>query len=274
MPIAEFGTRDACFDVAFSEMSDSVVACAGGDGSVRIFDLHRPGDRPVAALAGHSAETYSVDWNVNLKTLICSASWDRSVRVWDVVSGKETNRYEHAGIAYESRWNVRNASAIASVGGDGQIKIFDTRTQQSATSVANMGAEILSCDWNKYRDTILATGSVDRQVSVWDIRNGSRPLSTFSNHQLAVRRVRFSPHSDSLLLSCAYDMSVKLWSLATMAQVETYDHHTEFVIGIDFSNFERDLVASTSWDRTVALWTLGGPKTSPPKKSTSRVSNI
>jgi len=273
IPVAEFGTRDACFDVAFSEMSDSVVASAGGDGSVRIFDLHRPGDRPVAALTGHSAETYSVDWNVCLKNLICSASWDRTVRVWDVVSGKETNRYEHAGIAYESRWNVRNPTSIASVGGDGNLRIFDSRNQQCSIA-ASVGAEILSVDWNKYRDTVVATGSVDRQVCVWDLRNPGKPIASFSNHQLAVRRVRFSPHSDSLLLSCGYDMSVKLWSLGTMSEVETYDHHTEFVIGIDFSNFERDLVASTSWDRTVGVWTLGQSRTAQVRRNTSRVSNI
>ena len=153
------------------------------------------------------------------------------------------------------------------------MRILDSRTHKTS-SVSSLGTEILSCDWNKYRDTVVATGSVDRQVCVWDIRNGSKPIAAFSNHQLAVRRVRFSPHSDSLLLSCAYDMSVKLWSLATMTEVETYDHHTEFVIGIDFSNFERDLVASTSWDRTVGIWTLGGSKSAPPRRQTSRVSNI
>jgi peroxin-7 len=275
--VCEFGTRDACFDVAFSEQSETIVAGACGDGAIRIFDLHRPGDRPVAALCGHSAETYSVDWNLGVKTRLCSASWDKSVRLWDLVAGKEVGKYQHGAIAYEAKWNTRNPSLVASVGGDGHLKVMDTRDQK-VLSLAFVNTEILSLDWNKYRDTVIATGSVDRNVCVWDIRNAGKPLCSFTNHQLAVRRVRFNPHSDSLLLSCSYDMSVKLWSVSSMTEVDSFDHHTEFVIGIDFCNFERDLVASASWDRSVALWTLGTPKFSlPPMRrpqTFNRVSNI
>jgi peroxin-7 len=273
IPVVEFGTRDACFDVAFSEMSESVLATACGDGSVRIFDLHRPGDRPVAVFNRQKAETYSVNWNAFSKNLLCSASWDRSVVVHDVVSGKEQMRYMHTGISYESRFSPRNATMMASVGGDGQLLVCDMR-QSSPSVKIQEGAEILCVDWNKYRDTVVATGSVDRLVRVYDIRTPGKPLHVFDNHQLAVRRVRFSPHSDSLLLSCSYDMSVKLCSLTSPVK-DSFDHHTEFVIGIDFSNFERDLVASTSWDRSVAIWSLGQqPKPQLAPRRRAAVANI
>lgn len=259
-PVAEFGTRDGCFDVSFSEASESVIAVANGDGGVRLFDLSHPGDRPVALLSGHSAETYSVDWNAQAKHLLCSASWDKSVRVWDTVTSKEVFAGHHSGICYEAKWSPRNGSILASVSGDWSVKIFDVSSKQAVHAFPAHAGEVLSVDWNKYRDNIVVTGATDRCVKVWDLRNSSQPISIFDGHQLAVRRVRFSPHSDSLILSCSYDMSVKLWSLATAALVESYDHHTEFVIGIDFSNFKRDLVASTAWDRKVALWTLGAPR--------------
>jgi peroxin-7 len=258
----EFGTRDACFDVAFSELSDSIIATACGDGSVRIFDLHRPGDRPVRLLQGHAAEAYSVNWNSFEKNLICTASWDRSVRVLDVNSGKEVCQSAHAGIAYEARWHPKHANLLGSVGGDGQLMIRDTRSSADAGKRYSEKCEVLCIDWNKYNDTLVATGAVDRLVRVYDMRFGASPVQIFDNHKLAVRRVRFSPHSDSLLLSCSYDMSVKLCSLSSPIS-DSYDHHTEFVIGIDFSNFHRDFVASTSWDRSVAFWTLGQKPVSP-----------
>ena len=34
--------------------------------------------------------------------------------------------------------------------------------------------EILTCDWNKYNDCVIATGSVDKTVKLWDIRNPQR----------------------------------------------------------------------------------------------------
>ena len=256
--LCEFQTRDGCFDAAFSEKSDNIIAAACGDGIVRIFDSARPGDRPVSALAGHTAETYSVDWNGQLRDLICSASWDRSVRVWDTLTGKCTGTYSHSGIAYEATWNPRHGKLLASVGGDGQLLVYDLSSPgRPVQSVQAHQGEILCLDWNKYRDGVVATGSVDKQIKVWDLRNTALPIHAFTGHQLAVRRVKWSPHSDALLLSCAYDMSVKLWSTNSLSPIDTFEHHSEFVIGIDFSIFERDLVASTGWDRQVALWTLG-----------------
>ena len=272
-PIAEFLTRDGCFDVAFSEKSDVVLAAATGDGSVRLFDMTRPGDRPLAVLAGHTAETYSVDWNMHLKDLICSASWDKSVRVWDTAVGTSTLTAQHAGIAYEAKWNPRNGKLLASVGGDGMLMIHEMggsgRPVQTIPAHLN---EVLCVDWNKCRDGIIATGSVDKQIRIWDMRNPSIPVTSLEGHQLAVRRVKWSPHSDSLLCSCSYDMSVKLWNGATGGPaIDTYDHHTEFVVGLDFSNFKRDLVASTGWDRLVATWTLGAARLASPVRRPQQV---
>jgi peroxin-7 len=265
VPVAEFQTRDGCFDVAWSEKTESLVAAACGDGGIRIFDTQRPGDRPVMLLAGHTAETYSVDWNMFLKDMICSASWDTSVKVWDVLTGKPISRYGHSRIAYEAKWNPRSDKILASVGGDGKLLISDVGCPNSIVqSVPTHANEVLCLDWNKYRDGVIATGSTDKQIRVWDLRNSARPVQVFDDHQLAVRRIKWSPHSDSLLCSCSYDMSVKLWSTNDASKpLETFNHHSEFVIGLDFSIHKRDVVASTAWDRTVAVWQLGSSRPVP-----------
>ena len=264
LPLAEFCTRDGCFDVAWSEKAETVLAAATGDGSVKIFDSTRPGSRPVADLSGHSAETYSVDWNLHLRDLICSASWDRSVRVWDVSCGVETQKFfSHSAIAYEAKWSVRNSKLLGSVGGDGMLHVSDIGSSsfgRSAISIAAHQSEVLCLDWSKYNEHVVATGSVDKTVRVWDLRNPQVPVAQLCGHQLAVRRVKFSPHSDALLASCSYDMTVKVW--AGLSQHATsFEHHSEFVIGLDWSNFRRDVIASVGWDRVVAVWTVKGAQT-------------
>ena len=266
-PIVEFNTRDGCFDVAWSEKHDHVIAASTGDGSIKLFSTKldvNGSSRPVAALIGHSAETYSINWNLFNRDRLCSASWDKSVRIWDIVSSQCISTLtHHAGIAYEAKWNPRTDHVVASVGGDGHLVIQDLRQAGSASSCTRIRAhenEILCLDWNKYREFTVATGSVDRSIRVWDIRNvAGGPVNILNSHDLAVRRLRFSPHSESLLVSCSYDMTVKLWSIGESSRclLDTYDHHSEFVVGLDVSNFYRDLVASTGWDRMVALWTLG-----------------
>lgn len=73
----------------------------------------------------------------------------------------------------------------------------------------------------------------------------------------AVRKVLFSPHTEHLLLSCSYDMTVRLWDVSSNiedALLKTWDHHQEFVIGIDFSVHEPGVVGSVGWDGQLYLW--------------------
>ena len=59
--------------------------------------------------------------------------------------------------------------------------------------------EVLTCDWNKYDENIIITGSVDRSIAIWDLRNSYQPMATLNGHDLAVRRVKCSPHSGSII---------------------------------------------------------------------------
>lgn len=79
-------------------------------------------------------------------------------------------------------------------------------------------------------------------------------------HRYAVKRCLFSPHSADLILSCSYDMSVRLWDLSQTAnsilRSKIWDHHQEFVGGIDFSNHLEGQVVSVGWDERLHLWNL------------------
>lgn len=65
----------------------------------------------------------------------------------------------------------------------------------------------------------------------------SAPLLQLVGHDYAVRKVLFSPHVPSDLLSCSYDLSVKLWDIQTGRIARDFRHHTEFVVGIDWCLF-------------------------------------
>lgn len=76
-----------------------------------------------------------------------------------------------------------------------------------------------------------------------------------------MRRVQFSPHAESVLASCAYDMSVKLWDYRAPedALLRSWDHHTEFAIGLDFSLLREGLMASAGWDEWTCVWHQSAP---------------
>lgn len=85
--------------------------------------------------------------------------------------------------------------------------------------------EVLSIDWNKYRPWVIASGSVDKSIKIWDCRNvklggmqdagvgiggGAVCEATLPGHEYAVRKVQWSPHRPDLLASASYDMSCRM----------------------------------------------------------------
>lgn len=90
-------------------------------------------------------------------------------------------------------------------------------------------------------------------------------------HELAVRKVTWSPHHSNILVSASYDMTCRIWKdLSNDGTKETYKtnstgvgrgcvskstQHSEFVFGIDWSLWGKPgYVASTAWDGNVFIW--------------------
>ena len=102
------------------------------------------------------------------------------------------------------------------------------------------------------------SASVDKSIKVWDVRNFRVPVSVLNGHGYAVRKVKFSPHSRSVIVSCSYDMTVCMWDfMVEDALIGRYDHHTEFAVGVDMSVLVEGLLASTGWDELVYVWQHG-----------------
>ena len=148
------------------------------------------------------------------------------------------------------------------------MRIWDTNTPQSIHRVAPAhDAEVLTMDWNKYDENMIATGSVDRTVRIWDLRNPSMPMKVIPGHGFAVRRLKWSPHSRSILSTVSYDMTMCLWDISNQQSplINRYEHHHEFVVGVDFNLFVPGEIATTSWDGYCAVWNFQDPNVRPPK---------
>lgn len=133
-------------------------------------------------------------------------------------------------------------------------------------------SEALTHDWNKYRDTIIATAGVDTVVRTFDIRNpAGGPVAALRGHEYAVRKVSWSPHASDMLLSASYDMTCRVWSDgSTMGQQQQQQPgmgrevgrmglHTEFVTGVDWCLFGAEgWAASCAWDQKLLVWDARG----------------
>ncbi|KAH7353410.1 peroxisomal targeting signal 2 receptor [Plectosphaerella cucumerina] len=261
-----FDTNDAQYDLAWSEINENQLVVACGDGSIKLFDLGVR-DFPVMNFHEHKRETFAVAWSPITKDTFLSSSWDGTVKLWSPTRQHSLRTLPIGTCTYSAAYQPSNPSIISAVSSDSHIRIFDLRTPSSAKYHLVSTIPVLTHDWNKYRDTVIATGGVDRVIRTFDIRNpNGGPAAVLPGHEYAVRRLAWSPHASDVLLSASYDMTVRMWSDASAEpaahdgtrvgrQLGVMNRHTEFATGVDWCLFGAGgWVASAGWDERVLLW--------------------
>jgi WD40 repeat protein/adenylylsulfate kinase-like enzyme len=98
---------------------------------------------------------------------------------------------------------------------------------------------------------LLATGSFDNTVKLWDTSTG-KEIKTLTGHTNSVYAVSFSPNG-KLLATGSRDNTVKLWDTTTGKQIKTLTGHKNWLTAVSFSPNGK-LLATGSDDNTVKLW--------------------
>lgn len=201
----EYATQDACYDACFNEDNENQILTAGGDGQIKLWDFMH--EKPIFSYAEHTQEVFSVEWSHIDKRRFASASYDQSVKVWDVTSDVSLYSFKHAFVAYQATWHPTHESILASCSGDETFRIWDLREGKDVKAVKAHENEILSIDFNKY-ENLIASGCTDGSIKVWDLRATlDEPLMKLPGHLLACKKLKFSPYHANTLISCSYDMS-------------------------------------------------------------------
>lgn len=109
-------------------------------------------------------------------------------------------------------------------------------------------AAVLDFDFNPFNDNIIASGSEDQTVKVWDIPEGglttslSTPVVDLHGHGRKVTFLRFHPTANNVLASASADHTVKLWDIEKGAEMST------------LSGAHADLIQDLVWDYTGSFY--------------------
>ena len=106
----------------------------------------------------------------------------------------------------------------------------------------------------QFNDEILATGSYDATVKIWDIEAGTE-LRTLKGHTACIRCLQFD---DTRILTGSIDRMIKIWNWRTGECIKTLTGHRSGIISLHWCG---DILASGSIDHTIRIWDFQTQKT-------------
>ncbi|EXL39405.1 hypothetical protein FOCG_17986 [Fusarium oxysporum f. sp. radicis-lycopersici 26381] len=198
-------------------------------------------------LEGHDGPVFSVAFSADGQRL-ASGSNDRTVKVWDAVTGACVQTLEGHGGSVNSVAFSADDQHLAS-GSYDTIKVWDAVTGACGQTLEGHGGSVNSVAFSADGQH-LVSGSYNT-IKVWDAVKGAC-VQTLEGHGGLVNSVAFSADSQ-YLASGSDDGTVKVWDAAIGACMQTLEGHGGSVNSVAFSA-DGQYLASGSDDGTVKVW--------------------
>jgi WD40 repeat protein len=266
------GHRDRVLNVKFSP-DGKLLATSSGDKTIKLWNLD---GKLLHTFQGHGDEVNAVAFSKDGQT-IASGSEDGTVKLWTLEGTLIRTLTGHQGRVWGVSFSP-DGQILASSSDDRTIKLWQwnfeltkifTGHQDIVHSVAVRPIPIppttLNKGGNKGEGGILATGSADRTIKLWNLEG--KELGTLRGHDSPIWGLTWSPDGQTIVTAGEHG-DIKFWDFKTKRQIFSLNGHHHKVTSISFSPISPSplikggnkemIFATASEDDTVKLWNLQG----------------
>ncbi|MGA2435980.1 MAG: AAA family ATPase, partial [Bryobacteraceae bacterium] len=213
--------------------------------------LHPPGTGLVRTLESHSKGVIGVAVTPDGKRAV-SASWDHTLKVWDLETGRELRTLEGHSASVQGVAVTADGQRAVSASWDNTLKEWDLETGRELCTLEGHSSHVdgvaVTPDGKR-----AVSASSDDTLKVWDLETG-RELRTLEGHSDPVQGVAVTADGKRAV-SASCDETLKVWDLETGRALRTLEGHSVTVHGVAVTPDGKRAV-SASWDKTLKVWDL------------------
>ena len=227
-----------------------VIASAGEDGTVRLWDKSGKQIRQLVANGNKDNESFSAIAVSRDGQKIIAGQRNGKVYLWDK-SGKQLKTWVAHGSDVKAIAFSQDGQTLATAGDDGLARVWTITGSKLGElkhpQIKKMLGVSLSPDGK-----FVATASDDNRARIWTLTG--QEVRRLEGHLGWVTVVNFSPDGQSVATG-SDDGSVKLWNAKTGDKLQDFRGHRGAILSASFSLDGKRLV-STGKDGFVRLWNL------------------
>ncbi|KAL6527649.1 hypothetical protein OROMI_029460 [Orobanche minor] len=217
---------DAVLGLAWNKEYRNILASASADKLVKIWDMAT--ETCNLTLENHTDKVQAVAWNHFAHQVILSGSFDRSVVMKDGRCPSHSGfRWLVAADVECLAWDPHTEHSFVVSLENGEVVGFDIRNASSDVSsqpkpsftIHAHDKAVCTIAYNSLVPNLLATGSMDKMVKLWDLSNQPSCIASKNPKAGAVFSISFSEDSPFTLAIGGSKGKLQVWDLLPEAEV-------------------------------------------------------
>lgn len=176
----------------------------------------------------HKYSVECVQWYPFDTGLFITSAMDKRLKLWDSNRMKPVETFHFEGRVYQHHLSTAPAKQclIAVASSINQVQLVDVRSGSSTHELRGHNAQALCCKWSPREEYLLATGSCDNRVLMWDVRAARSCLRSLDQHNGRARTLNDRSciaHNGYVNALCFTQDGLFLMSLGTDNRMRLWD---------------------------------------------------